>query len=139
MPIKDKILSAAYGKEYRRKHGNVSSDSKERTRRKALSILGGKCIICGINDPIVLVIDHVYDDGARERKEYYAGYLPVAIIRGDIVKGRYQVLCHNCNWRKEFLRRKDAVSKRKTAANYGSGGTQPFIREEDGNSAESCH
>jgi len=82
--------------------------SKERTRRRALDMLGGKCAYCGIDDPVVLVIDHKNNDGAKERKTTWAGSLPSRIVRGIVSLDAYQTLCHNCNWRKEYLRRKHA-------------------------------
>ena len=69
-------------------------------RRKAQihSLLGGKCKHCGEKDSRVLQIDHVYGDGAQERRE---GLTRMQLYR-NIEKNtkRYQLLCANCNWKK---------------------------------------
>lgn len=83
---------------------------KDQKRTEVITLLGGKCVRCGITDPIVLNIDHVNNDGAEERrltKRGFTGWL-ARIADGTLSKERYQLLCCNCNWRKEYLRRKCA-------------------------------
>ena len=79
-------------------------------RRKAQihSLLGGKCKHCGEKDSRVLQIDHVYGDGAQERRE---GLTRMQLYR-NIEKRtkRYQLLCANCNWKK---REKDSKRNKK--------------------------
>lgn len=79
--------------------------SKQRARLGAIALLGGKCSYCGIDDPIVLNIDHVNDDGSHERKKLNPSQLCARLVKGTLPKERYQLLCCNCNWRKEYLRR----------------------------------
>lgn len=82
-----------------------SAESKRRSRLKAIAVLGGRCAYCGIDDPIVLNIDHVKDDGGWERASLNPSQICARIASGSVPKGRYQLLCCNCNWRKEYLRR----------------------------------
>ena len=81
-------------------------------RRKAQihNLLGGKCKHCGEKDPRVLQIDHVYGDGAQERRE---GLTRMQLYRSiERETKRYQLLCANCNWKKrekDFKRNKKVV------------------------------
>lgn len=64
---------------------------------------GNKCNYCGIDDPDVLVIDHVNDNGAEERRIYKSMY---SYFRRIIERGYpedYQLLCQNCNWKKRLF------------------------------------
>lgn len=74
-----------------------------------MAAYGGACLHCGESDVIVLVLDHINDDGKVDRKEnsHNGGYkLYLKLRKKDYPQGKYQVLCHNCNFRKEYLRRK---------------------------------
>ena len=70
----------------------------QRRKGQIHDLLGGKCKHCGEKDPRVLQIDHVYGDGAKERRE---GLTRMQLYR-NIEKDtrRYQLLCANCNWKK---------------------------------------
>ena len=83
-------------------------------RRKAQihSLLGGKCKHCGEKDTRVLQIDHVYGDGAEERR----GGLSRMQLYRNVVNNtkRYQLLCANCNWKKrekDFKRNRKIVNR----------------------------
>ena len=83
-------------------------------RRKAQihSLLGGKCKHCGEKDTRVLQIDHVYGDGAEERR----GGLSRMQLYRNVVNNtkRYQLLCANCNWKKrekDFKRNRKMVNR----------------------------
>lgn len=82
---------------------------KSRQRLDTIAFLGGECAHCGEDDPIVLTIDHIKDDGADERRQYGSMELCRKILKGAVDKARYQLLCCNCNWRKEYLRRTGVV------------------------------
>ena len=80
----------------------------QRRKTEIHSLLGGKCKHCGEKDTRVLQIDHVYGDGAQERR---AGLTRMQLYR-NIEKNtkRYQLLCANCNWKK---REKDVKMNKK--------------------------
>ena len=92
---------ALYGLEYR-----------ERMRLEMVEAFGGKCVECREDDPLVLVLDHIENDAKDDRAQnkHKGGYkLYMHLRRNGWPKGRHQLLCHNCNFRKEYMRRKNAV------------------------------
>ena len=77
--------------------------SKERYKKIKLDTItayGGKCECCGELKIEFLVIDHKEGDGNKERKELgigAGGPFYLWLKRQGFPKGRYRVLCHNCN------------------------------------------
>lgn len=70
------------------------------------------CAQCGINDIDMLTIDHINDDGAEMRRasgkgvhfcgnNFYRWLKKMGFPKG------FQVLCANCNLKKEITRRRD--------------------------------
>ena len=73
-------------------------------RLKALEVLGGKCVICGINDPFLLTIDHI-DGNWREdpvQRRDKRGLYRFIVNNPEEARRRYQVLCWNHNAMKYF-------------------------------------
>lgn len=69
-------------------------------RNKVLKLLGGKCKVCGFNDPRALQIDHVNGGGCKTPFRNYR-------LAPQIIKAApelYQLLCANCNWIKRAER-----------------------------------
>ena len=65
-------------------------------RAKVTAMLGGKCACCGETEPIFLTLDHVQNDGHRDRM--LARHLLLKRVeREGYPKDRYQILCWNCN------------------------------------------
>ncbi len=62
---------------------------------KAFAVFGGKCSCCPESDPDRLNIDHVREDGGKNRSKPAAVY--ASVVRGNADMSRYQVLCFNCN------------------------------------------
>lgn len=94
MPHKSREENRIY---HQRWHQNI--------RLQAVALLGGKCVHCGANDPIILDIDHVHNDGQKERLEMTVYQQASRLVQGLLPLDRYQLLCKNCNWRKEYFRR----------------------------------
>lgn len=70
---------------------------------------GGKCANCKITDSDILTIDHINNDGAEHRKKIGTGHHVYNwIIQNDFPDG-FQILCCNCNWKKEVERRREAI------------------------------
>lgn len=70
--------------------------------------LGGRCVICGERDYIVLEFDHINEDGAARR---HAGWTIGKYLRHHDVAREHglQLLCANCHARKtrEFWYRRE--------------------------------
>jgi len=61
-----------------------------------------KCAHCGITDIDVLCLDHVNDNGANERKLAGLGSCFYQWIKRNNYPVGYQVLCANCNLKKQI-------------------------------------
>jgi hypothetical protein len=68
-------------------------------RQRLIAELGGTCQCCGIRDWWKLVIDHVNDNGGRQRQVGQRGGIDLlsAIARGELRRSDFQLLCWNCN------------------------------------------
>ena len=116
-PKRTKEQKAAYRKKYYQNNKNAldayANDWRQSKRFDMINKLGGSCVMCGESDPIVLDFDHINDDGAEHRRLTNKKNV-IYLVAED--SSRFQLLCKNCNWRKEYNRRKqDAVKKRKAA------------------------
>lgn len=89
-----KRLSASTG--LTTKASVYSARTVAKFKDEAVSFLGGVCVLCGEEDREVLCFDHKAGSGRVDRD----------VTRGskykDVVRspGKYQLLCHNCNWTK---------------------------------------
>lgn len=67
-----------------------------RLRKEVFDLLDGKCFACGFSDKRALQIDHVNGGGNKERKNHKSTYGYLKFVLKN--KGKYQILCANCNW-----------------------------------------
>lgn len=73
----------------------------DETRGKVLDFLGRTCAHCGIEDELVLCIDHINNNGSVDRRRFRSlTYLRYILALGEMAKDEYQILCANCNMRK---------------------------------------
>ena len=86
----NKATSDAYSKLWRRQE-----------RMRLIESFGGMCSECGERDTIVLDFDHINNDGHKETN----ANIIFSVKRNP---ERFQLLCKNCNWRKEYWRRNSA-------------------------------
>lgn len=67
-----------------------------------LEAYGNQCVCCGEKEIDFLAIDHIDNDGNKDRQPGRAGggisFYRVIIKRG--FPSNLQILCHNCNWSK---------------------------------------
>lgn len=78
-------------------------EMQRRAKLKAEMIVayGGRCACCGQDEPAFLQLDHVYNDGADERRKFrhLTQFFADLKSRGWPTD-RYQLLCANCNFGK---------------------------------------
>ena len=105
---------------YMRKHHR---DTTELVKLAVVNVLTngeGTCRWCGHGDLDVLCVDHVADNGVQHSKEcgYRGGNsLYKWIIKNDYPEG-FQILCYNCNSKKEAIRRKRAMAAKYALPEY---------------------
>lgn len=103
--------------EYLRRHRERERNRSQWRRAWVITILGGRCELCGCANPLMLTLDHCNGDGAQHRKE--VGRDPnrmyTAVLRDGCDPARYRCLCGSCNL---------AVS------NYGEEAVVASIKEE---------
>lgn len=63
---------------------------------------------CEIVDIDMLTLDHINDDGAKERREnhHHSGFYGWLKLKNSNFPSGYQTLCWNHQWKKEILRRR---------------------------------
>lgn len=85
-----------------------AAESKVRSenRSKVHTVMGGRCVACGETESKKLCIDHVNDDGAEDRRIGTGEFRQIVgrVLRGEPWKGKYQLLCFNCNRRKQIVK-----------------------------------
>lgn len=115
----------AYCREYYRKNRAAMDARMERWRSgkrlEFIAQLGGKCVHCGEKNPIVLDFDHIHNDGAEHRRNTGGVAIVRYLSKHGVNPEQFQLLCKNCNWIKEYKRRKDALPKQEAAQPDGCG------------------
>ena len=93
-------------KHYRKdpsKHHKAVDKARKKVRIDMIAAYGGKCARCGISDVDVLAIDHIYNNGAEDRRNHLYGYnLYRQLKKLGWPKDEFQLLCKNCNWKKHL-------------------------------------
>lgn len=114
-PEQVKARKREYLKEYYKRNKKrldfQSSDWMANKRLELILELGGICVKCGESDPVVLDFDHIADDGAEHRRSRKQQNVVSLLCRHPEDLYKYQLLCKNCNWRKEILRRRTNAIK----------------------------
>lgn len=77
----------------------IVRDRNFRIKEEVISLLGGKCYICGYSDRRALQIDHIHGNGINERKitNYYSFRRKLLKLNAEELTREYQLLCANCN------------------------------------------
>ena len=86
----------------------ITHKSRVKVRLDMIKEYGGKCCHCGIDDIDVLDIDHIHNNGSEQRKNGLYGYNLYRLLKKtNWPKDDFQLLCKNCNWKKELKRRRE--------------------------------
>lgn len=108
---------ARYARENRDKIAIASARARDKLRDEMVIAYGGECKHCGINNPIMLCLDHINGDAHIEKELFgenrrggYSNYARLKIEGWP--KERFQLLCYNCNAVKEHQRRRALLGKR---------------------------
>lgn len=75
--------------------------AQQKLRAEAMELLGNFCMHCTETDRRVLQIDHIFGDGAKQRREMNTYQFLKDVLEHGAT--RYQVLCANCNVRKRVV------------------------------------
>ena len=95
----DRELKRYY--EHRKERTKTVRSHYKKLRMLILNKFGNKCVKCGFSDPRALQVDHIHGGGCKDQKSRsnYLGFLKEVL---EDTKGRFQVLCANCNWIKRM-------------------------------------
>lgn len=98
--------SPAYYLQNKERHDANTKRNYQAVRAEVLAAYGGACACCGESTPEFLGIDHIFNDGAEDRKRRgMSGYtLYRHLRRNGFPKDRFQLLCHNCNQAKGYYK-----------------------------------
>lgn len=99
-------IRASFGRPIRMAEARMRSELRSKVHR----IMGGKCEKCEEYRTERLCIDHVNDDWNKERMSQSGSFRSIAfrICAGYEWKGRYQLLCFNCNRKKQLEKLRSA-------------------------------
>lgn len=92
----------------KRRREIVRKSQKKRSwelRLKALTHYGGnppKCVCCGESEIKFLTIDHIHNDGKKQRRIHGIGYYFYKWLEKNNYPKGFQVLCMNCNCAKAW-------------------------------------
>ncbi len=100
-----------YSNKYYRDHPKYNvpwgRENRIKIRAEMISVYGGKCSRCGIDNPVVLDIDHKDNNGCADRKKGMWGWrLYRWLKKNNYPTDNFQLLCRNCNWIKHMETRK---------------------------------
>lgn len=118
-----KILDKSFFNKHPKGLEGIYNKCRNCIRKKALDLkiracatLGTTKCGCGVDDILVLSIDHVNEDGYSSRSEGLGSKLYSAIVNKKVDLTRFQVLCMNCNLQKHFRHKNYLLAKNKVAA-----------------------
>lgn len=84
----------------------IKNSENKKSKEDAIAAYGGSCTCCGISNIVFLTIDHISNNGSRERKllNVKTGSSTYRYLkRQGYPKNNYQILCFNCNFAKHLL------------------------------------
>jgi len=87
-----------FEEEFEAKLKTANSKSVWKLRLNVIEGYGGKCELCGEDNPHSLTIDHVNGEGAKEFKKLGSSAMLYRKLRDEnYPRENYRLLCYNCN------------------------------------------
>jgi hypothetical protein len=89
-----------YSQRTKPRRNEISRKINARLRSQVLQGYGGSCACCGESIQEFLSLDHVFGDGAMDRRMVGTGGQVYRKVIREGFPDTYQLLCFNCNWAK---------------------------------------
>lgn len=83
-------------------HRQYKKNREKEFRELVLNKFSRKCSKCSFNDVRALQVDHINNDGSKERRLSCGQRVRFLRMVLEDTEGRYQLLCANCNLIKYF-------------------------------------
>lgn len=121
MSNETKVVRSSYSADYyqdnKDRYAHYAAKARDKIREEMVEAYGGKCVKCGIDNIIVLTLDHIFDDSEVEKELYglnaRGGHKHYQRLKTEgWPKDRFQLLCYNCNAIKEHARRRSGIVER---------------------------
>lgn len=101
-PNYNKTWSKKDRKKNPEKHRRYGQDKNRKLKIKVMFKYGGECVACRCTELVLLTIDHVNDDGAKDRKDGLYGHNLYSYLNKRKRQNKFQILCWACQQRKRF-------------------------------------
>ena len=80
-------------------------------KEESINRYGGKCAYCGEKELVFLTIDHINNNGGDDRRSWGNKISDIhRMLKNKNYPSGYQILCGNCNFKKEMQRRRSQNS-----------------------------
>jgi len=83
---------------YKLKQAPCQQRHYHKIKAQVFLLLGGRCKVCGFDDPRALQIDHIAGNGHIERLKLKSRGIYEKILKMFNPQDEYQLLCANHNW-----------------------------------------
>jgi hypothetical protein len=100
--------------DYKQRNPDKAAESSFQRKIRVLSHYGPSGALqccwksCEVCDPDMLSLDHINNDGAKDRKARSSGDNMYRLLEQDGYPEGFQTLCYNHQWKKEILRRTES-------------------------------